>query len=216
MKEITIGGVKYLVPEEAAAAIEASNAAVTGEFTKIRGELDSLKARPAATAPAPAPQTDPDDLETQIFLDPKKALSKFKDEVKAEMRQEYTVEQGRRQWWDEFYKDHKHLKSASTLVEAVMGKHFNELRALPVAQQAKALADKVDAELAAIIKDRPAPDSAPTSSARPVEPGGLNRTTQFAQPNKDDLPSDRVVSIGELQRKQRERRMQARAGRVSA
>lgn len=213
MVEVEINGAKYMVPADSAEAIKASNAAVSGQFAQMRTELDALKTR---TAPAPAPQLNADDeLETQLFLDPKAALKRHADQIKADMRNEYTLEQRRAQWWEDFYKEYKHLKPAAALVEAVMAKNFTELSKVAEPQQAKALADKADAVLAGVIKET-APTQNPRQTSAPVERGSVTRTEQFQHKVEEEYPTDRVVSIGERIRKQNQRRLNARTGRTSA
>jgi hypothetical protein len=212
MKEVVINGAKYLVPEEQAAALEAQQVAIETQFQSLRSELDGLK-KPAAPAAAP-PAADSDDFETKFFLDPKGTLARVKDEWKQEIRQEYTVAQAQAKWWDDFYGSHKHLKGSNVIVEAVMRAHFDELKALPVDKQAAALAGKVDAELARIVKSAPraepnAPAPRPVEGASPVR-GGPSPMVD------DDRPADRVISISEIHRKQRQRRLEARTGRSAS
>lgn len=216
MKEITISGVKYLVPADAATAIESANTAVAGELSRTQAELATAKAaKPPAAAPA-IPAAGDDDIESMIFLNPKAALAKAGEQWKKELRSEYTLAQAQQKWWDTFYTDYKHLVPAKIMVQAVMTANFAELSKLPDNLQAKGLADKVDAELAGIIKAR-ADSTAPRTTAAPVEAGGVTRSAPApTAPAADAVITDRVVSIGEMQRKQRERRMQARTGRASA
>ena len=209
MREVTINGAKYLVPEEQAVALEAQQVAMDTQFQSLRTEINGLK-----TPPAPAPRAEPqqDDFDTQFFLDPKGSLSRVKDEWKAEMRQEYTVAQAQAKWWSDFYGANKHLSGSNVIVEAVMRANFKELSALPDTQQAKALADKVEAELARIVKGTPRtePQVAPSrqvESASPVR-GGPPILAD------DERPNDRVISISEIHRKQRQRRLEARTGRA--
>ena len=210
MREVTINGAKYLVPEETAVALEAQQAAFDSQAQSFRAEMDTLR-RPAPAAP-PA---DADDFDTQLFLNPKAAIGRVKDELKAELRQEYTVANAQQKWWNDFYADNKHLNGSNVIVEAVMRAHFDELKALPIDKQGSALAGKVDAELARIIKS--APRTEPNVPAtRPVESASPVRGGPMAVPaDGDEFPSDRVVSISELQRNQRKRRLDARTGRVS-
>ena len=211
MREVTVGGAKYLVPEETAVALEAQQAAFEAQSQALRAEIDGLKkpAAPAAAAPAE------DDFDTQLFLNPKATLSKLKDEWKQEIRTEYQVTTAQQKWWSDFYAEHKHLNGSNVIVEAVMRANFDELKALPVNQQGKALADKVDAELARIVKSAPRTEpNAPAS--RPVESASVVRGGPPAPAVSDEHPSDRVVSISELQRKSRQRRLDARMGRSAS
>jgi len=214
--EIEIGGAKYLVPAESAEAIQAQNAAVTEQVTRLAGEVEALKSSAPAPASSALPADDDDDLESQLFLNPTATLDKFGDKLRNEMRQEYVTEQARQKWWDSFYATNKHLNGMNTVVEAVMNKHFKELEALPIDKQQAALAAKVDDELAPLVKLRA--EGAPTPpGGRPVESGAAMHGGPGGPVAADDEPPpDRVVSIGETMSKQRTRRLEARKGRVSA
>jgi len=213
MVEIEISGTKYLVPAESAAAIKAQQEATAAQFDTLKSELDTIKRTPAA--PPPVQATVDDTFDNDLFINPRGTMNKFKDELKAEMRQEYTLEQARAKFWSDFYGAHPHLNGANTIVEAVMHKHMTTLAALPLDQQAGALAEKVDNELAKIVKTRAA--AAPQrETARPVEGGSAVQGGPVQGPTTNDYPEDRVVSIGEIQRNMRKRRLEARTGRASA
>lgn len=222
MVEVTLGGKKYLVPAAAAADLQAQYTAQEAELGRVRGELDSARRAPpaAATTPTASPATPAastsDDLDTEFFTSPSQAIGKvtrtLRDEIKREMRQEYTLEQARAKWWADFYKAHDHLIGSEVLVETIMQRNFAELEKLPVDQQAGALAAKVETELERIIKART--ERRPPSNVdngRPVE--GVSRPAPAAPPSASSAAPQRPTSIADITKAARERRLNARTGR---
>lgn len=59
-------------------------------------------------------------LDEELFTNPKEALLRFREEVKAELRQEYQQEQARREFWSQFYEKYPHLKKAGKICQGVV------------------------------------------------------------------------------------------------
>jgi hypothetical protein len=215
MVEVEINGAKYLVPAESAAAIQAQQEATASQFDSLKTELETIRRAPPSVAAPPVQPVVEDTFDNDLFINPRGTMNKFKDEVKEEMRREYTLEQQRAKFWSDFYGTNKHLEGSNVVVEAVMHKYMSELAALPVDKQSAALAEKVEAELSKIVKTRSA-SAPPRESARPVEGGSAVQGGPGQAPATDAFPEDRVVSITEIQRNMRKRRLDARTGRASA
>ena len=215
MVEIEINGAKYLVPSESAAAIKAQQEATASQFDSLKSELETIKRAPPAHVAPPAQPVVEDNLDNDLFINPTGTLNKLKDAWKQEMRQEYTLEQQRAKFWSDFYGANEHLRGSNVVVEAVMHKYMGELAALPVDKQSAALAEKVESELSKIVKTRAA-SAPPRESARPVESGAAVQGGPGQAPATEEFPTDRVISIQEITRNQRKRRLEARTGRASA
>lgn len=139
--EIEIGGKKYKVDSETAAAYQAE---VKRLSTPTRERVEVIRDRPVE-AKAPEKPSIYDRGAKEIFTNPKQFLTEFASEIRKEVMQEvggrYTQDQGIRQFWSDFYSDNPDLKKADSLVQATLNEHVNELADLPTKQAAKKLAE---------------------------------------------------------------------------
>ena len=114
------------------------------------------------------------DYEQQLFADPKGAIQHLKDEIRAELTQEYTVERDRLTFWDTFYRENTGLQGKETLVNAVLQEKLDEIGGLKGKVARDALATATKAKILELIGEnratgqqqaRPAGDSNTLESA---------------------------------------------------
>lgn len=122
-----------------------------------------------APAPAPAPSQTPAarkragdeiDWDKELFTEPKKVFAQFRDELKAEVREEmvteYRQEQAMRQFWTDFYTENKDMVGKERLVGPVFQENFARLGEMKVPDARKELANIVREELVAMgVQSKP-------------------------------------------------------------
>ncbi len=154
--KVAIGGREFEVDADLAAAIQAQGQAFqeyqrqTAEY--VQQLVESVQ-KPKADD-KPAEQQAPD-----FFEAPEKAIAYHVGKALAEFEQklDQKLTAGERktrekQFWDEFYGEHKDLAASKALVQGVMHANLNELADLPVSQAKKKLAELARAERDALVK----------------------------------------------------------------
>jgi hypothetical protein len=147
MEKMTVGGVEYDVPPEVAAAYAEQNSGMA----EMRGSIESLRSD-INKPPVVEEQGDPyAQYEEMLFTDPAGAVKKITETIKAEVmtdvRSAYTAETSQKDFWSGFYKDNKDLKDADMIVQSVMTRDWESLKALDTADASKKMADSARKEL---------------------------------------------------------------------
>lgn len=200
--EVEIAGKKYVVAPALAEALKAENAARQRELAEARA---AAKPAPAASA---APATKPS-IADRIFTDPDAVLAEHEAAITAKVTKDletkYAVAEQRKVFWSKFFTEHDDLKGDQEAVEFIMGRHYDELAALPVAEQNGRLADLTRKMLGNNAK---VPGAGKTVT---VEAGG-HATTGSPTPPATEAPPEggNVASITQLLRNRRDQRHEAR------
>lgn len=206
--EVTINGKKYVVDKAMAEALEAESAKQR-EILEAAREA-ARKAAPRDNKPESTKKPEEDDADL-LFTDPSAFKRKLREEIETDLRGEYEREKQREAFWDRFYKVNDDLKKDhQILVEAVMNRDYQELVTLPVGDQFTKLGDRVRDELLRLAgksrSDQP--------SKRTVVEGADNDTPRKAPADDEPAGDDKVVSIADVLKAQRQARIDARTKRA--
>jgi hypothetical protein len=174
------------------ARLEAENAALRRSIPPVQ---------PAQPTPAADP-FDAIDWETELYADPKGALKKYGNIVKAEVTRDltskYQQERGQTRFWDDFYKAHKDLKNDHFLVQATLTANLNDLANVPVAEAMNKLADLTRENIMRYSKK---------GSGRKARVEGNDPPQPRPQPREEPT----VVTLGDILRARREARRKGQA-----
>lgn len=186
LREVTINGRTFSVPQDVATALEERER----EFQrKLSEQASELRARWEQQTAEPAKQnTDVlEGLDTLLFENPKAALQKLRESIVTEVTSLYQADQGRRQFWVEFYQDYPELRKHQTLVSAILQQRLPEWATVPTTAAKKLLADEVKRELVEIAKtitpvqgrtyteEQRSAAPRPTASEAPAPPKSLSQ-----------------------------------------
>lgn len=182
-----------------------------GQLRKVKQEYDGIRSRIVQPEPEAIP------IETQIFTDPKTALTRLRQEIRQELTTEYQQAEGKRKFWERFYRSHTDLNpdDDQAFVEATYAQHQAELEAAWQSQgQSKAMDRLADLTREAILRTAKRFQPAETVQevpARPtvVESGGNGRRT-VAAPVAPEKPQTLSQIIRERRAKQRGEKAPAR------
>lgn len=166
------------------------NQLVTG-FSR---EIDTLKGQVQAGLVANAHPVkgkkeeakDEYDYETQLFVNPKEALSRLRSEIKAEILEEadkknkdrdtkLSAEQSEVEFWREFYSEHKELKDDDIFVRAILNRDFSKLASMKVKDVYDYLAKETKAML---VRHAASSKGDPESKSREVEGAGPGKKSE--------------------------------------
>lgn len=188
---ITIQGKEYTVPPEVAAELKRRE-----EEAALLAQAREYRPPVMPPAPEPAKPTDPlEGVETLLFENPKEAIKKLRESIVEQVTTLYQADQGRRQFWADFYTEYPELRRHQTLVNAVLQQHTAEWANVPVTQAKQLLAKAVKQELAEIAKTL-----APTATRTHAEDSRVARP----RPPASETPAA-PKSITELIRDRRNR-----------
>lgn len=145
---VTIQGREYTVPPEVAAELKRRE-----EEAVLLAQAREYRPPVPPPAPEPAKPTDPlEGVDTLLFENPKEAVKKLRESIVEQVTALYQADQGRRQFWAEFYMEHPELRRHQTLVSAILQQHTTEWANVPVTQAKQLLAKAVKQELMEIAK----------------------------------------------------------------
>lgn len=157
------------------------------EMATIQQEAYELgkKAVAEKNAPAEPIKTVEDEIEEELFVDPKKALAKYKEailkEIKTDIQKEKTAEQKakeqaelRAKTWNDFYNKNQDLSKNKDLVEFVMNKN-PEILSMNADKALELLASKTRAYIASVRESHLPSKELP--SAPVISPAGGNPAT---------------------------------------
>lgn len=192
-KTVTINGSEYVVPVELAEALEQREREFQRKLSEQAAEL-SRQFVVKNTPQEPLRESDPlDGVETLLFENPKEAVKRLREAIISEVSSMYQADQGRKQFWAEFYSDYPELRKHQTIVNAVLNQHLNEWASLPANQAKQLLANEVKREIAEIAKT--------------VAPSGnRTHTEESRQPKVKSVASETPAPPKSLTQLLRERR----------
>ena len=145
--DLSIGGQVFKVPKEQYDAYLVE---------KSQQEAQSVAAQQYATQePQAAPEEQDPNWKDTFYADPDAAMEKFKedvvDHVQKAVREEYTKQGSKDQFWNDFYSEHKELEAEKDMVVSVL-QNNPDIGNLPVSQAGTELAKQTKAELLRIAK----------------------------------------------------------------
>lgn len=216
--DVEVGGRKYSVPKAIAEHYTAQQNDFNSRFDRIEQGLQALRQPAPTTKPRqqPSSQTAPDpddefgdiDFDTLILTDPKKAFKLVKERTKKEvaeqMRGEYTAEQSRQQFWNDFYENNKDLAKHKKLVDMVLNANFNEIGVLKAPDAAKKIAEYTRQEIVAIRGGTEPQNNRRNDRTRSEV--GSNSVQRPAGGGAADADDDGVVSLSSVLKKRAETR----------
>lgn len=191
--EVEIGGVKHKVDPAIAAAMKASADAATEAATKAAeatAQLDEVRKKLPKEAPTTAEPGD--DLDTLLFTNPKEALSRVKEEAKAEIRAEYQQSEAQKTFWSNFYEANPDLVGCEMVVRSVSTRDFASLRDLSVEKAAEKIAENAVKELLKMGVTKKSGKKAPVSE------GGTERTPRKSDSGNVSESSRPPVSLSSI------------------
>lgn len=192
--KVKVGDTELETDESSAAVINALNKQTTDLYAYLKGITNG---QPAAKPAVKDDKKADYDWETELFVNPKEALSRLRAEIKAEVKEEmtgaYNAAESSKQFWTAFYNDHADLKEHDFYVRAILQRDYAQLENMPASEGATELAKRVKKELLKMSGGKSNSDE----EHRPLE-GGSTRANAKSASQK---PEDVVPSIGELIRR---------------
>jgi hypothetical protein len=169
--------------------------AMEQKLARLEGENAALRA-----PKAPPKKEEEPDWEELLFTDPKQAVSLLKktirEEITSEVTSAYKKDQGERDFWGSFYKEHDDLKDDDDLVKATLTKHLSELADLPVKKASERLAELTRERIMRYTGQNPkGGKKAVTEGAAPPSPG------------KKEPEKAKVVTLSDIIRARRAKRV---------
>jgi hypothetical protein len=208
-QRVKLAGREFEVDPELAAALEEREREFQRKLSQQGAELGRLRQMVGyATAAAPTAPVSPaptDDLETLIFVEPKRAIERVKTEIRQELEQLYRQDQFWRDFWHTFDRAHPDLAGERELTTVVLQRHFQELSDLPITQAIEQLGDRVRREIVRLVSKTQAARREPTAGA--VVEGGIGPTSRPRPQPEEKGPK----TLSELIRERRTKRHQAPA-----
>lgn len=209
MKEVEIGGQKFMVPEAMAGAIEAQNASLRQEMESVKvsaqrqveSTLEQVKQMQQQPEPLPPSSDDDGDFWDKPTDYVTKIAKQAAADAKREMEEKYRAEQTEKEFWSSFYIENADLKEFDYLVKAVARDNVTELAKLSIQGAKQELAEKSRKEL---LKFKPEP--AKTEEVV-VEDGAFSVDFNSSAP---EAPKDN--SLGAIIRKKAKSRHESRKG----
>jgi len=132
------------------------------------------------------------DWDKELYSNPKKVFSDFRDQLTNEIRQEmandYRTDQALRSFWTSFYEENKDLRGKELLVNAVFQDALKDIGDLPMAQARDKLSERVHDEIVKLGGSPPRNDGKRSASERTLVESGSGparrgRTDKSEEPN---------------------------------
>lgn len=92
---------------------------------------------------APEKKSIEEEIEDEIFTDPKGALKKYRESILQEVQQVSTREKQVQQFWNDFYEENHDLRGLDRIVKLIEREKAQELAPLKISEARKKLADEV-------------------------------------------------------------------------
>lgn len=107
-------------------------------------------AAPVATETTPK-RTIEDDIQEQLFENPKEALLKYKEHIMKNIKEEIKADAVREaqinSLWQEFYSENADLANSPKVVQMIVNESWSEIKDLPLAKSKRIIADRARKEL---------------------------------------------------------------------
>lgn len=149
--------------------------------------------------------------DADLFIRPTEFLAAFagkiREDVKREVRGEYTADQSQKEFWSNFYGENKDLAGHKQLVNTVMMEHKEELAPLTVTQAKKKLAELTRGSILDIVKQFGGDNKGGMGRER-VEGSTSGSGRKSAASQQDAAPSSISATIKARQAARRAARLQ--------
>lgn len=123
-EEVEIGGVRTVLPKEAAEALRS-------QMSSYEQQLEEARHTRPSEPPSPTPEPQPEDnWEDLWFSDPAKAVERLKTDIRTELTGEYQRERALEKWWGDFDRENPQLADKRWLTQAVMNEEWDEIKDL--------------------------------------------------------------------------------------
>ncbi len=189
--EVTRGGIKFLVNQDVADAMQQHDTDREAQFNRKMGEnseeLGRLRkeVRERETPPDGEVRRPPaggggeeEDLDALFLHSPTKAINLVLDQrdqkMKSDLRSEYNTDRAQEKWWGKFWRNHPDLDAESDqfLVNAVMLNQFSELKGLDEEASIKKVGELTRSKILAVSKRINTDDDPPPGGRDRLEAGG--------------------------------------------
>ena len=171
------------------------SAAALNSLLQMNAQLQQLVTTgyraPAGTEPPAKKATSDDyDYETGLFTEPKIALERLRQQIKAEVKSEmtatYTAAETKKEFWAGFYNEHADLKDEKLIVNAVMERDFKKLASMTTEDAAKAIATAAKKEIMRLSGGKSKSD--PDGDQNQIEGGSNKNPPSSKQKDSKDAP----------------------------
>ncbi|PWT71724.1 MAG: hypothetical protein C5B59_17245 [Bacteroidetes bacterium] len=217
VKIIRLNGREVELPIDIAEEIEQRE-------SRFQEDLEAARRQqPQQTYVAPTPQKneeiDPfndEKLMTELFTKPGETLKKIvthaTDKVRQELTGQYTQEQNRKTFWEQFYRENKDLVGFEDLVTGVASSHQAELNPLTFEQARKRIAGYAKAQIENIVRSRtPREDDTRGGELQPRRRTTVEgSSTPAEKPARTAVQEEKPGSISSYLRERRRQRNEAR------
>jgi hypothetical protein len=160
-QEFTYGNRKFASQEELITYIDELQVQRREPPPVVRQEAPVVRQEPQTPA-AKKRAGDDIDYDKELYTDPRKVFSKFRDEIadeiRTELRQEYTADTVIKGFWNDFYAGNKDMKGKELLVTAVFNRDYKDIGDIPIPKAIEKLAENVREEALRISGQRPRKD----------------------------------------------------------
>lgn len=182
--EVKVGDKTLKVSKEVAETIKAVQDAAAQSVATIKAEA-AAAIKAATPAPKVPAATDAEENYDDLFTKPKEFITKLRNEIKDELRAEYTQTEGQKDFWRAFYKAHPDLEKHDFYVKSVLDRDLKTLTAggVTVTDAIAKLGTTVKTELLALGGKSAAGD------ARPRTEGGTEGRKPQSNAGSEDSPA---------------------------
>lgn len=184
---VRIDGKTLMVTEEVADALQAREAAFQKKISEQGAELGRIRQQ-VKQEPRQEQQADSGNDDLEFFQSPTKAFQKHTESLETritdKIRQEYAVEQSRREYWGQFYKDNPSLVGKEKFVHAIVAQEYDSLKDLPPDQSRTELG-RIIGEMVGTQESgerKTLPNKQATSERASNPPGAPRKAPQQVQP----------------------------------
>lgn len=168
------------------------------ELAKYTSQLEQERAV-SAQPQAEAKQTGKK-ISELLFEDPDQALEIHEQRIIKKLKEEEAAKNNEVAFWNRFYVDHKDLSDERDVVDFVLGKNWNELRAMHPDQAAERLAEYSRKTLMRFKKTAGEKKELPSGQAK-VGPANTQSAPKIEQ--KQAAPIDFVTQLKKIQSKRK-------------
>jgi len=147
LQKVTIGDQEFAVTEEMAKALNSQKEEFDSALSEIRNETKTqIQDLQKEIKPVEKKEE-----ELDVWSDPagyiKNQIESAKTEIETKLTGAYNKQVSQQKFWDNFYAENDDLKDDKFMVEAVMGRDWNELGSMDGSKAAKKLAERTRKEI---------------------------------------------------------------------
>lgn len=120
----------------------------------LRREIEELRSQVRQPEPV-QPEPPQDDIDELMWSNPSEYRKRLTEDIKTELRSEYTQAQNWRDFWSDFDRENPSLASHHHIVEAVMRQHWNDIEKLGGKTGRDKVAELTKADLLSLVPQKP-------------------------------------------------------------